>query len=98
MIKLIRFINLTLGVINEKRSVGKIIIMALIILLATVALFVSVTFIFHRIKSSEEIGMLKEKGYYSIIQNESTRRGDDMSTQSSSRLSLFTAAQILVVC
>lgn len=51
----------------KKRSIRKIIICALIILLAAVLLFALGTFIFHRAKRSSEIEMLKEQGYYNPV-------------------------------
>ena len=51
----------------KKRSVGKIILKAFIILFAAVALFVLGVFIFHRVKTAEEISLLKEKGYYNPV-------------------------------
>ena len=51
----------------KKRNVKKIIIRVLIILLTAVMLFVLGTFVFHRIKRSEEITQLKEMGYYNPV-------------------------------
>ena len=51
----------------KKRSIKKTVIRVLIILFAAVALFISGTFIFHRIKYNEEIAVLKEKGYYNPV-------------------------------
>ena len=51
----------------KKRSVGKIILRALIVLFAAFALFVLGVFIFHRVKTAEEISLLKEKGYYNPV-------------------------------
>ena len=51
----------------KTKRVTKIIISVLLILLAAVVLFVSGTFIFHRIKSNEEAALLKEKGYYNPV-------------------------------
>ncbi|MCM1567997.1 MAG: alpha/beta hydrolase [Roseburia sp.] len=51
----------------KKRKVFKIIIRALIIMLAAVVLFISGTFIFHRVKTSRETELLKEKGYYNPV-------------------------------
>lgn len=38
-----------------------------IILLAVIILFVPGTFVFHRVKSSQEIALLKERGYYNLV-------------------------------
>ena len=51
----------------KKRSVGKIIVTIVIILVLTIVLFVLGTFIFHTIKSNEETALLKEKGYYNPV-------------------------------
>ncbi|MCM1273587.1 MAG: alpha/beta hydrolase [Clostridium sp.] len=51
----------------KRRKVGKIIIRVLIIMLAAVVLFVLGTFIFHRVKTSRETELLKEKGYYNPV-------------------------------
>lgn len=51
----------------KKRSIGKIVIRAVIILITAFMLFVLGTFIYHRIKSNEEIELLKEKGYYNPV-------------------------------
>ncbi|MCM1298822.1 MAG: alpha/beta hydrolase [Firmicutes bacterium] len=51
----------------KKRKVCKIIIRALITMLAAVVLFVSGTFIFHRVKTGRETELLKEKGYYNPV-------------------------------
>lgn len=52
---------------ERKRSVKKPLLIAVIILLAAIILFVSGTFVFHRIKSSQEIVLLKERGYYNLV-------------------------------
>lgn len=51
----------------KKRSVSKIIIRVLIILIAAIALFTMGTMIFHRVKTSSETELLKKKGYYNPI-------------------------------
>ena len=51
----------------KKRSVGKIIVTIVIILVLAIVMFVLGTFIFHLIKSSEEAALLKEKGYYNPV-------------------------------
>lgn len=51
----------------KKTSVGKIILRVAIALLAAVLLFILGTFVFHSIKSSEEIALLKERGYYNPV-------------------------------
>lgn len=51
----------------KKRSVIKMMIRVVIILLAAIMLFVLGTFIFHCIKSNEETARLKEKGYYNPV-------------------------------
>lgn len=51
----------------KKRSIGKIILRIIIVLLTAIVLFVLGTFIFHTIKSNEEIALLKEKGYYNPV-------------------------------
>lgn len=51
----------------KKRKIGKVILKAVIVLSVALILFVSGTFIFHAIKSDEEIELLKEKGYYDPV-------------------------------
>lgn len=51
----------------KRKSIRKIAISIIIALLATVLLFFLGTFIFHSIKSSQEIALLKEKGYYNPV-------------------------------
>lgn len=51
----------------KKRKIGKVILKAAIVLSVALILFVSGTFIFHAIKSDEEIELLKEKGYYAPV-------------------------------
>lgn len=51
----------------KKRSLSKIIIRVLIVLLAAVLLFVTGTFIFHRVKTNSETVRLKEEGYYNPV-------------------------------
>ncbi|MCM1166274.1 MAG: alpha/beta hydrolase, partial [Ruminococcus sp.] len=51
----------------KKRKICGIVIRTLIIMLAAVLLFVSGTFIFHRVKTSKETELLKEKGYYNPV-------------------------------
>ena len=46
----------------KKRSLIKMMIRVVIILLAAIVLFALGTFIFHRIKSNEEMARLKEEG------------------------------------
>ena len=58
---------MVIGSAMKKRNVGKIIIRLLIILLAAIVLFGLGTYISHRIKSSKEIELLKEKGYYNPV-------------------------------
>ncbi|MCH5270340.1 MAG: alpha/beta hydrolase [Lachnospiraceae bacterium] len=51
----------------KKRSLIKMMIRVVIILLAAIVLFALGTFIFHRIKSNEEMACLKEEGYYNPV-------------------------------
>ena len=51
----------------KKRNIGKIILRVIIVLLILVLLFILGTFIFHKVKSNEEISLLKEKGYYNPV-------------------------------
>lgn len=52
---------------TKKRSIVKIILRVIFILIAAVVLFVLGTFAVHRIKSAKEIALLKEKGYYNPV-------------------------------
>lgn len=54
------------GALKMKKAV-KIIVRALLILLAATLLFTLATFIIHRIKTGEEIALLKKKGYYNPV-------------------------------
>lgn len=51
----------------KKRNIRKITIRVLCLLLAAVVLFTAGTFLFHRIKRSAEVRLLKEKGYYNPV-------------------------------
>ncbi|MCM1054768.1 MAG: alpha/beta hydrolase [Bacteroides sp.] len=51
----------------KKRSVKNAVLNVFIILLTAVALFISVTFIFHRVNYNKEVAVLKEKGYYNPV-------------------------------
>lgn len=49
------------------KKIGKIIAKILLILLAVMLLFTLATFIIHRVRSSKELALLKEKGYYNPV-------------------------------
>lgn len=51
----------------KKRKIGKIIGIMLLTIIAIILIFTSVTFIINKIKSKEEIKLLKEKGYYNPV-------------------------------
>ena len=51
----------------KRKSIKKAVLLPLVILLAAAILFVLGTFVFHRIQSSREIAMLKERGYYNPV-------------------------------
>ncbi len=51
---------------KTKKAV-QILIKALLIILALIILFLSATFIFHIIKTDQEVSLLKEKGYYNPV-------------------------------
>lgn len=51
----------------KKKSIGKIILRVVIILLTAFALFVFLTFAVHKAKSKKELDLLKEKGYYNPV-------------------------------
>ncbi len=50
-----------------KKRAAKIILRIILALLAAIVLFVLGTYLFHSIKSKEEIALLKEKGYYNPV-------------------------------
>lgn len=49
------------------KRIMKIVSKAIVIALVAVILFAIGTFVFHRIKTNEEIAVLKEKGYYNLV-------------------------------
>ncbi len=51
----------------KAKKIRKIIVRILLSLLAVIVLFTVGTFIFHSIKSSQELDLLKEKGYYNPV-------------------------------
>lgn len=51
----------------KKRRIGKIVFRVIFILLAVIVLFTAGIFVFHRIKTAEEVALLKEKGYYNPV-------------------------------
>ena len=51
----------------KKKSVGKIILVVITVLLSAILLFVLGTFIVHRVKSNKEFDVLKEHGYYNPV-------------------------------
>ena len=52
---------------SKRRNIRKIVIAVIIALLSAILLFFLGTFIFHSVKSGEEIALLKEKGYYDPV-------------------------------
>lgn len=51
----------------KRKKIGKIIGIVLLILLAAILLFTLVTFVIHKVKSNDELALLKEKGYYNPV-------------------------------
>lgn len=51
----------------KKKSVGKIILIVVAVLLSAVLLFTLGTFIMHKVKSNQELESLNEKGYYNPV-------------------------------
>lgn len=51
----------------KRRNTGRIALSVIIALLSAILLFFLGTFIFHSIKSGEEMALLKEKGYYNPV-------------------------------
>lgn len=51
----------------KTKNVAKIFIKALLIILALIIMFLAGTFIFHTIKTNQEVSLLKEKGYYNPV-------------------------------
>lgn len=49
------------------KKIGKIAVRIILALIALLLLFTLGTFIFHRVKSNEELELLKEKGYYNPV-------------------------------
>ena len=52
---------------SKRKNIRKIVIVVMISLLSAMLLFFLGTFIFHSIKSSKEIALLKEMGYYDPV-------------------------------
>lgn len=52
---------------NRKRSVKKLIAIILLSILGLIVLFLAVVFTVHKVKSNQELELLKEKGYYNPV-------------------------------
>lgn len=51
----------------KRKKIGRIIAKIFLILFAVLLLFTLGTYIYHRVKTKEEMALLKEKGYYNLV-------------------------------